>query len=60
MVDVLKIPVEVVNIIIEYIREIRQTCFHCGFVGDIDWFVDGNDNCEECCDFIEGNGILIQ
>ena len=53
----MNISIDIMNITLEFLWEIRMTCQHCGFVGGTKWFVDGDDNCVECRDFIQGNGF---
>ena len=60
MVDVMKIPVDIINFVFEYLKEVEMTCGHCGFVGSSDWFVVDDDKCEECQAYIEGNGSELE
>ena len=51
---------EIIELIIEFMQEEKFKCLHCGFVGDNKWFVDGYENCVECCEFIQGNGLEFE
>ena len=60
MVDEIQLPVDIVEIILEFIREKKYKCYHCGFIGDNNWFVDDYKYCIECREFIQGNGLELE
>ena len=60
MVDEIQLPVDIVEIILVFIQEKKYKCYHCGFIGDNNWFVDGYKDCIECREFIQGNGLELE